>query len=82
MFCMPGRWLVVVSHRLTFRDEIAEWCHVTGNWRTPGGQRLKHVPVAGYEMNPRRSSTYPQYNLVDLANELTPGREFVKAAYV
>ena len=50
------RWLIVISHRMTFRDELAEWCHVIGRWRTPAGQRVKHVPVAGYGLDPAASA--------------------------
>ena len=44
------RWLVSISYRFSYYDDIAEKCHVQGKWRTARGKRFAHVPVGAYAL--------------------------------
>ena len=44
------RWLVSISYRFSYYDDVAEKCHVVERWRTTLGKRFAHVPVGVYAL--------------------------------
>lgn len=44
------RWLVSISYRFSYYDDVAEKCHVKARWRTAQGKRFAHVPVGAYAL--------------------------------
>ena len=44
------RWLVSISYRFSYYDDVAEKCHEKARWRTTLGKRFAHVPVGAYAL--------------------------------